>query len=265
MGNSLGQEFYERILKKRFKEALEGGVKLKVDLDGVEGYPSSFLSESFGLLGNEFGAELVWNNLVIVSNIVPKYIKKIEGYVFKRGHSFLIALLFSFLDQSRLMWPVNTSFLDIKTETNIIELLLSVGTIVIGVYIAVVLERNRNRSQNFYQYVERKYDALWETFIQFSSVLELSANVELNETSKWFSLIDQKLSPLIKVVESFEYDSNCLTEIEKKIDELEEFLSNNPNIKNYILELSADKEIIIQKLNEINELFAQSFKYLANV
>jgi hypothetical protein len=83
-GKQSGQEFYERILKKRFKEALEGGVKLKVDLDGVEGYPSSFLSESFGLLGNEFGAELVWNNLVIVSNIVPKYIKKIEGYVFKK-------------------------------------------------------------------------------------------------------------------------------------------------------------------------------------
>lgn len=83
-GKESGQEFYEKLLKIKFKEALDQKVKLKVDLDGVEGYPSSFLSESFGLLGNEFGAEIAWANLIIVSNEVPKFIKKIEGYVFKK-------------------------------------------------------------------------------------------------------------------------------------------------------------------------------------
>ena len=82
-GKESGQEFYEKLLKKSFLEAIKQGVKLKVDLDGVEGYPSSFLSESFGLLGNEFGGDVVWNNLIIVSNEVPKYIRKIKEYVFK--------------------------------------------------------------------------------------------------------------------------------------------------------------------------------------
>jgi len=83
-GKESGQEFYEKLLKNRFQEALDQGVKLKVDLDGVEGYPSSFLSESFGLLGNKFGGNVVWSNLIIVSNEVPKYIRKIEEYVFKK-------------------------------------------------------------------------------------------------------------------------------------------------------------------------------------
>lgn len=83
-GKKSGQEFYETLLGPRFKNAIDGGVKLKVDLDGVEGYPSSFLSESFGLLGNAYGSDLVWKNLVIVSNDVPKYIRKIEEYVFKK-------------------------------------------------------------------------------------------------------------------------------------------------------------------------------------
>lgn len=83
-GKESGQEFYENLLKNKFEEALEKGVKLKVDLDGVEGYPSSFLSESFGLLGNYFGGEKVWSNLIIVSNEVPKYIRKIKEYVFKK-------------------------------------------------------------------------------------------------------------------------------------------------------------------------------------
>jgi len=83
-GKLSGQEFYETLLKSKFKEAIEQNVKLKIDLDGVEGYPSSFLSESFGLLGNEFGADLVWQTLIIISNEVPKYIKKINEYVFKK-------------------------------------------------------------------------------------------------------------------------------------------------------------------------------------
>jgi hypothetical protein len=83
-GKESGQEFYETILRNKFKEALDKKAKLKVDLDGVEGYPSSFLSESFGLLGNEFGGDLVWNNLIIVSNEVPKYIRKIQEYVFQK-------------------------------------------------------------------------------------------------------------------------------------------------------------------------------------
>jgi hypothetical protein len=82
-GKKSGQEFYETLLKIKFSEALELGVKLKVDLDGVEGYPSSFLSESFGLLGNEFEPQIVWNNMIIISNEVPKFIRKIKEYVFK--------------------------------------------------------------------------------------------------------------------------------------------------------------------------------------
>ncbi len=83
-GKDSGQEFFETLLKKKFIEAKVENLKLKIDLDGVEGYPSSFLSESFGLLGNEFGAEEVWNRLIIVSNEVPKYIKKIKEYVYEK-------------------------------------------------------------------------------------------------------------------------------------------------------------------------------------
>lgn len=83
-GKDSGQEFYEKLLKAKYEEAILQDVKLKIDLDGVEGYPSSFLSESFGLLGNEFGAEDVWSRLIIVSNEVPKYIDKIKKYVFEK-------------------------------------------------------------------------------------------------------------------------------------------------------------------------------------
>lgn len=183
----------------------------------------------------------------------------------KKGNSFFIGFIWFLIGAIISYFLCQYQYLNINNEVNVVELLLSLSTIAIGLYIAFILEKNRNKSQNFYNYVEGKYDKLWETFIQFSEILEVTQNVELHETSKWFKKIDQKLTPLIKVYDSFEYDSISLTEIEKEIDSLESFISNNKNISENILDLSLDRNLINQKLVSINELFAKSFKDLANV
>lgn len=72
-----GEEFYDKLLRSAYESAIAASQKLKVILDGTEGYASSFLNEAFSLLGNDFGAENVLSNLVIVSNEVPKYIAKV--------------------------------------------------------------------------------------------------------------------------------------------------------------------------------------------
>ena len=62
-----GQHFYEEILKKKFEEARTLGVKLEIDLDGVWGYPSSFVSGSFGKLSLEYTSQVVLNTIVFIS------------------------------------------------------------------------------------------------------------------------------------------------------------------------------------------------------
>jgi phosphomannomutase len=79
-----GEEFYDKHLKDAFQAALDEKVKLKVILDGTEGYASSFLNEAFSLLGNKFGSDNVWKNLIIVSNEVPKYIDKVKKSVYEK-------------------------------------------------------------------------------------------------------------------------------------------------------------------------------------
>lgn len=79
-----GQEFYEKLLKKQFELAIKEEVKLKVILDGVDGYTSSFINEAFSLLGNTFDSDLVWNTLIIVSNETPKYIQKVKESVYEK-------------------------------------------------------------------------------------------------------------------------------------------------------------------------------------
>jgi len=82
-GPKSGQEFFDLILDKRFKEASDKDVKLKIILDGGEGYTSSFLNEAFRLLGEKYGPENVINRLLIISDEWPKYIDKIKESIYE--------------------------------------------------------------------------------------------------------------------------------------------------------------------------------------
>jgi len=61
-GDFSGEEFLE-LLKPRFEKAVKNGYCLLIDLDGIMGLPSSFVSGSFGLLSKEFGPQVVLNHL----------------------------------------------------------------------------------------------------------------------------------------------------------------------------------------------------------
>ncbi len=66
-GPHSGEEFLENLLRPKFEEALQKNVKLEIDLDGVWGYQSSFVSGSFGKLSMEKGADIVMDTIVFIS------------------------------------------------------------------------------------------------------------------------------------------------------------------------------------------------------
>ena len=76
-GPNSGQEFLEDILLPRFNQAVENNYILLIDLDGVWGYPSSFISGSFGKLSMELGAKLLLKHLKFKSDMNPMRIDKV--------------------------------------------------------------------------------------------------------------------------------------------------------------------------------------------
>lgn len=76
-GPNSGQEFLEDLFLKRFEKAISEGYILQVDLDGVWGYPSSFVSGSFGKLSMERGSEILLKHLSFKSDQNPIRIDKI--------------------------------------------------------------------------------------------------------------------------------------------------------------------------------------------
>lgn len=72
-----GELFLETILLPKFEKAVQGGYVLFVDLDKGFGYPSSFVSGSFGKLSLEKGADLILKHIKLKSDDNPLRIDKI--------------------------------------------------------------------------------------------------------------------------------------------------------------------------------------------
>lgn len=73
-----GQDFLEKILLPRFEKAVRENYLLEINLDKVYGYPSSFISGSFGKLSIEKGGELLLKHIVLISNDNPLNAEKIN-------------------------------------------------------------------------------------------------------------------------------------------------------------------------------------------
>lgn len=80
--NDSGEDFYHSILNAKFYEAIKTNKVLVVDLDGVDGYMSSFLDEAFGNLVYDFGLDNIREYLDIVSKEEPEWIEMIQNDTF---------------------------------------------------------------------------------------------------------------------------------------------------------------------------------------
>ncbi len=76
-----GEEFLASILGPAFEESVQRKEKLIVDLDGTEGYATSFLEASFGGLARRYGINDVISVLVLVSKEEPYLVEEIVRYV----------------------------------------------------------------------------------------------------------------------------------------------------------------------------------------
>jgi hypothetical protein len=80
-GDFSGEKFLEEVLLPQFQEALSANKTLTVDLDGTEGYATSFLEASFGGLARKFDADVILKILIVKSDDEPYLIEEIKKYI----------------------------------------------------------------------------------------------------------------------------------------------------------------------------------------
>lgn len=83
-GKFSGEEFREKFLEPKVRKAIKNRDKLICDLDGCLGYPSSFLDESFGVLGRKLCKEEhinIFDYIELQCEDEPSLIESIRMYV----------------------------------------------------------------------------------------------------------------------------------------------------------------------------------------
>jgi hypothetical protein len=80
-GEYSGELFLEQCLRPQYQAAVRDNVKLRINLDGAEGYPTSFLEEAFGGLAREFGPERVSAVIDLQCEYEPYLAEDIQRYI----------------------------------------------------------------------------------------------------------------------------------------------------------------------------------------
>lgn len=76
-GDFSGQEFREKFILPNFNKY----EKIKINLDGTEGYATSFLEEAFGGTARIFGIEKTKEKFEFISNEEPDLLEEIKEYI----------------------------------------------------------------------------------------------------------------------------------------------------------------------------------------
>jgi len=156
-------------------------------------------------------------------------------------------------------------FLEVDPTVNVTESILSIITLIIGLYIAVALKKRQDKNQNLYNHLQSKLNLCWESFLSFSNQIEILDQIPITEINKQMKIADQKISPLKKIFLSFELDAKYVNDIEANIDNLEHQLINKSKISNNVVDYSIIKGSIISSIDKINESFANAFKNLNDI
>ncbi len=84
-GDFSGQEFLETLLLPKFEAVIESEGKLSINLDGTDGYATSFLESAFGGLSRLFKDRLspnkILDKLSFVSVEEPYLVEEIKEYI----------------------------------------------------------------------------------------------------------------------------------------------------------------------------------------
>lgn len=80
-GDYSGEAFLAEMLEPRFLDARKRGAKLLVDLDGAEGYATSFLEAAFGGLSRRYSFNEVLKVLEFKSEEEPYLVDEIKEYI----------------------------------------------------------------------------------------------------------------------------------------------------------------------------------------
>ena len=180
----------------------------------------------------------------------------------KESNYWYLAL--SFLSGSLISFVLTQfEYFKIDPQINVVETLISIITAVIGLYIAISIQKKITKSQNQYSYIQLKLDNLWSSFNVFAQLFNYDDKIELSVLTKFNKDCYQSISFLKSIYSAYELDDNCLIELENNIEQFETFICSLPVSSNIYSLIGKEVEINISIIS-ISKCFSTILKEIHN-
>ena len=183
----------------------------------------------------------------------------------KKGNSIWLNITFFLIGTLVSYILCQYKCLDIDPKVNVPATLISLITVLIGLFLAISLKKIQSKSSNLHNYLQPKLDFTWQLFLSLSHQLSLQDQIELSELNKAIKGITQNITPLKKMFTSFGLSNPCIDKLETGIEKLESFLVNECKIEGNIINYSSKKQELRLKLDSIHTMFVDSLKEINKI
>jgi len=177
----------------------------------------------------------------------------------KKENSIIIPVLAFIFGFATCYIATQYSYFNINTELNVVETLLSIITALIGLYIAISIQKKNNRSQSLHNLLQSKMDSFLKNYSTFENTFTSQSTLSLNIATRSIKTINQEINGLKALFKSFSVSCACIDTIEQSIDDLDELLTGNTPIVNNAIQLSSKKSAILRRSNEITQKIANAY------
>ncbi|CAN5349827.1 hypothetical protein BH09BAC2_BH09BAC2_15610 [soil metagenome] len=182
----------------------------------------------------------------------------------KKGINLWYSLLWFLAGSITCYITLQFTLFEIDAKLNVTETLLSIGTVIIGLYIANTIQRRLTKNQNQYTYVEGKVDAIWAGFNNFSQTILYTDSIEVNVVSKYSKDAIHSITFVKNILTSYNLNITCVTELEKQLESFEAYILTLPIVTN-IITTSQNKTVIESKIVNINQCLSKVLQLIQNI
>lgn len=178
------------------------------------------------------------------------FVKKLREHIYSIAIAFCIGVVVSYIASE-------FRYFQVKCELDIPNIVLSIITLLVGLYIADILQKQVNKTQNQYEYLSSKLDATWGSFHKFCESLTYSEVVDTETINVLNNKIIPSISFLQKLFNALDVDNACVIKLEKELITLEELLSESPVKDNLV---TFDRKTIDEQILVIDECLSSILK-----
>ncbi|MEM0518985.1 MULTISPECIES: hypothetical protein [Aequorivita] len=183
----------------------------------------------------------------------------------KKGSNIFINLIFFLGGCLITYFALQYSYFNINTEVNVVETLLSLIIALIGLYIAISIQKKYNKNQSLHSIVQSKMDNIWNGFSIFDNQLNDQNTIQLKIVTKSFKSLYKELNNLKIVFTTFNLNATCINKLEKSMEAFDTLITSDLPISNNVIKLSNHKTVIKDQSNLIHQDIVNSLKEINDI